>query len=42
MQLNIKKKKRKERKPINKWAEELNRHTDGQKAHVKKFNITNH
>ena len=39
MQLNIKKKKR---KPINKWAEEVNRHTDGQKAHVKKFNITNH
>ena len=38
IQLNIQKTK----DPIKKWAEEQRRHTDGQQAHEKMFNIINH
>ena len=37
---------KKKKKPIKKWAEDLNifqrKHTDGQKAYEKMLNITNH
>ena len=36
------KEKKKKKKKGKKWAEELHRHIDGQKAHEKMLNITNY